>query len=167
MLAALAWTIQAWRYANPSYAWSEIDGGSYSALTPFQWKAEVIRTSSGTAVIFNRTNPGPALTITDIGATTGTLVEEVKQLRKREIEPSSVKRVRLANGIEAATWSASRPLTVEFGESYRKYVFLGTNGRLYSSTYFLSSFKKDWLSDNLTRRILGSMKFKDVPAPKK
>jgi hypothetical protein len=171
LLIAAAWTIQAWRYSNPSLEWIEIDGGSYSTSIPSHWKPDIIRTSSGTAMMLSRATPGQrdrhALTINDLGVMNGPVMEEIERLRSREIEPTSMKRIHLANGIEAVTWSASRPLTVEIGEYYQTYVLLGTNRRLYSSTYSLSSFKRNWRSENLTRRILGSMKFKDAAPAKK
>jgi hypothetical protein len=165
--------LRGWKYANPSYSWAEFDGGSYTASYPSHWKKDVIPQNTETTVILRAAPIQPSehvgrqgLTIYDLGVRAGTLDEVTAELLKKEIEPSRTQRIRLANGVEAMTWTSSQPLSAEVGAYYRAYAFLGPTKRLYSTTHYLFDWKRDWRSDNLTRRILGSMKFKD-PAPAK
>lgn len=55
---------------------------------------------------------------------------------------------------------------VEFGSQYRVYAFKAPNGHIYSATHDVpQGWKYEWRYNRLFRRILGSMKFKDAPAP--
>lgn len=169
--------IRGWRFSRPDYDWETVVMGTYSTEMPAHWTRTnherhpsldrdhllIHSDSSGKdADPYKRT-----LSITDLGLNDKDIDVFVEERRKRVDSPSRVRDIRLANGVVAKTWTHYIS-TAEVGIPVRWYVFKGSNAHIYTATHDIpQGWKYAWRFDRLSRRILGSMKFSDAPAPSK
>jgi hypothetical protein len=160
------WGRQAWRDIHPHSDLRSYAFAGYSLEFPAQWpspeqdkKYTVVRSApdlkEGSLDQFKWT-----LSIADEGVETSP--EKVSQAMRSGYSeaPPATQLVRLANGVDAITWTVWEPRG-EVSQEHRGYVFKAPNGHVYSAWQPMA---RDWRTkyryDFLFRSVLASMKFK-------
>lgn len=167
--------IAGWNYVNQSVEWKLVSADSFTAECPAHWHttehANHPRLDRRHMAFDSRPqHPGDdsyerSLGIYDELTSTQDVDSLISEKRGRSKHSGPVRDVPLSNGIVAKSWTDVMP-TVEIGIPFRTFVFKAPNGHIYTATHDIpQGWKHAWRYDRLFRRILGSMKFKDAPAP--
>lgn len=174
-LGMLCAAIATYRSVSPTFTVRLVEMETYTAEVPTHWDDSSHETNprliSKTSLRI-QTHPvledeRPlewSLRIEDRGP--GVSVEtETQKLRPSSASP--VEKFRFKNGITASTWDYVVP-AAHLEIPFKNYVFQASNGHLYHASHMISPrWKERWRYNNLFRRVLGSMKFKDAPTPAK
>lgn len=156
--------VRLWRDINPRYETTSYTLKSCSMKVPAAWPkpddesgfVDIKNSPDGRPGSIDQFRQGISIHDYGVNAKADKVIEE---LRSGYESATSVSSVVLANGVVAQTWTFWEPMG-ELNQEHRAYVFIASNGRVYS---VMEPMARDWRTKrrygNLFRAVLGSMKF--------
>jgi hypothetical protein len=159
--------IDGWRVAHTSVDWVQQESESFTVMCPSRWSVTPSDSQKRdwTSTVGPRSRDAFDLHIEDV-TRFGKSPSDIMNAQK-EKDAGSERTFVLANGIECLTWTHVMP-TAHFGIPVRNFAFVASNGKIFLASHQIPpNWKAAWFYDKVYRQLLGSMKFKDAPAPKK